>query len=223
MRVAVISDVHCGGLDCDRAATFVCWLDALDADGLWMLGDIFHYGWVFGDRLQPEYQPVFEALDRAVGRGLKMVFVPGNHDFRLGSLMASRWGAEVVGPHIRELDGVRIHLSHGDEADTGLGYRVLNAFLRGRVADWLMRLLGVRLGTALLRRMAGEAQDAQDEVWPGTLRTLNGYLGESDMAIMGHAHVSWSQRDAQGLGVILGPGVPGAVWIEEGQLRMKAD
>lgn len=223
MRVAVISDVHCGDLGCRRSAAFVRWLDELEADALWMLGDIFHYGWVFGGRLQPEYQPVFEALDRAAGRGLRMVFVPGNHDFRMGALMASRWGAEVAGPHTREVDGVRIHISHGDEADTGLGYRAVDGFLRGRIVDWFMRLLGVRFGTAVLRHIAGEAGEADGEVWPSTLQALSEHLVGADMAIMGHAHVPWTRRDGRGVGVILGPGVPGAICIDGGQLKMQAD
>ena len=222
MRVAVISDVHCGDEFCTRAAAFVSWLDELDADGLWMLGDIFHYGWVFGERLQPGYQAVFEALDRAAHRDIEMVFVPGNHDFRLGPLMATRWGAEVQGPHIREVDGTRVHLSHGHESESGLGYRLLDGFLRGWAADWLMRLLGVRIGTAILRRMAGQVHEAQGEVWPATLRALSGNLVAADMAIMGHAHVPWSQLDARGVGVILGPGVSGAIWIENGLFRTQA-
>jgi UDP-2,3-diacylglucosamine pyrophosphatase LpxH len=218
MRVAVISDVHCAGLDCPRAAAFVAWLDDLDVDEVWMLGDIFHYGWIFGGALQPDYALVFEALDRVAERKIRLVFIPGNHDFRMAPLMASRWGAEVSGPHIREVDGVRVHLSHGDEADSSLGYRLVEAFLRGRLSEWMMRVLGVGMGTAMLRRLAGKVAPIQSVVWPATIETLTEHLEGADMAIMGHAHVPWVQQDARGVGVVLGPGVQGAMLLCDGQL-----
>jgi predicted phosphodiesterase len=218
MRVTVISDVHCAGLGCPRAAAFVAWLDDLDVDELWMLGDIFHYGWIFGGALQPDYAPVFEALDRAAGRKIRMVFVPGNHDFRMGPLMARRWGAEVRGPHIRKIDRCRVYLSHGDESDRGLGYRLLSAFLRGWAATGLMRLLGVRMGTAVLRAIAGEVTHGEGVVWPALREALNAQLELAEFAIMGHAHVAWSQQDTRGTAVILGPGVQGARMLDDGKL-----
>ena len=166
---------------------------------------------------------MFEALDRAAARGLQMVFVPGNHDFRLGPVMANRYNCEVRGPHTREIDGVRIHVSHGDESDSGIGYRLLGGFLRGRIAGGLMRLIGVRMGTAVLRWLAGEPAPVQSDVWPNTLQTLRANLADSEVAIMGHAHVPWRHEEPHGLGVILGPGVSGAVWVEDGLLRTPAD
>ena len=218
MQIVVISDVHCEGPGCPRDASFVAWLDSLEADGLWMLGDIFHVGWAFNGRLQPGYSPVFEALDRAVARGLQLVFIPGNHDFGLADVMAERWSAEVCGPHVREVDGTRFHLSHGDESDRTVGYRLVQCVLRSRLFAAFMVILGVRLGTALLRMIAGRGDAEGEEVWPQTKQLATSMLVEADVVLMGHAHVPWQLDSEDGTAAVLGPGLAGVRHITGGAL-----
>jgi len=173
MDVAIISDVHCAGESCARQQEFVAWLDSLTADSLWLLGDVFHAGWDFRPSEQPEYLGVMNALERLIGRGTSIVFVPGNHDFGMGGLLQDRLGAEVVGPHVREIDGRRVFLAHGDEADSGLRYRVIRSLLRSPMFDLAIRGLGANVGTRVLRRLAGDPS-GDGEVWPSTKRWLKG-------------------------------------------------
>ena len=218
MRVALISDVHCCGLACPRAANFVTWLDQLDADALWMLGDIFHYGWVFGADTQPEYAPVYMALQRVKARGIAMVFVPGNHDFRVANLMASRFGAEVCGPHVRHVDGCSVHLAHGDECERSILFRAMSWVLRSEFVDGAMRMLGHRLGTWILRRLAGAPHIDGEVLWDGSREALLSHLDTVDLAVMGHAHFAWSHKDERGKAVVLGAGVAGARLLSDGRL-----
>lgn len=218
MDVAIISDVHCSGDTCSRQREFVAWLDSLTADSLWLLGDVFHAGWDFRPSQQPEYLAVMEALERLVLRGTAIVFVPGNHDFGMGGLLEDRLGAEVLGPHVREIDGCRVFLAHGDEADGGLRYRVVRSVLRSPVFDLAIRGLGAKVGSRVLRRLAGDPS-AHGAVWPSTKRWLVSQLDDADIAIMGHVHVQWSEGGA----VTLAPGVKGARWLIDGQLRGRLD
>lgn len=214
MHVAIISDVHCSGTRCSRQQEFVAWLNALNADALWLLGDVFHAGWDFRPNEQADYVEVLEALGRVASRGIEIVFVPGNHDFGMGGLLQDRLGAEVVGPHVREIDGQRVFLAHGDEADTSMRYRLIRSVLRSAVFDVALRGLGVKLGTTFLRRLAGDPSP-HGEVWPSTKRWLMNQLEHADFAIIGHVHTRWCDGGA----VTLAPGVSGARWLVDGQLR----
>ena len=218
MDVAIISDVHCSGQTCARQREFVEWLDSLTADALWLLGDVFHAGWDFRPSDQPEYLDVLDALERLVVRGTPIVFVPGNHDFGMSRLLEDRLGAEVVGPHVRKVDGRRVFLAHGDEADSGLRYRLVRSVLRSSMFDRAMKGLGAKMGTRVLRCLAGDPS-AQGEVWPSTKRWLLSQLYDADLAIMGHVHVQWSEGGA----VTLAPGVRGARWLIDGRLRGRLD
>ena len=44
----MVSDVHLEG-DSERQRAFVAWLDALEADELYLVGDVFHHWWGFRD------------------------------------------------------------------------------------------------------------------------------------------------------------------------------
>lgn len=216
--MAIISDVHCSGERCSRQREFVAWLDSLTADALWLLGDVFHAGWDFRPREQPEYVHVLEALERLASRGTGIVFVPGNHDFGMSDLLKERLGAEVVGPHVREIDDRRVFLAHGDEADGSMRYRLVRAVLRSSVFDVAVRGLGVRLGTKVLRTLAGDSSP-HGEVWPSTKQWLMSQLEHADIAIIGHVHTPWSEGGA----VTLAPGVRGARWLIDGQLTERPD
>ena len=218
MRIAVISDVHCAGRSCDRQVEFVRWIDSLSVDALWLLGDIFHYGWDFSDGEQTDFEAVFEALDRFVGRGALIRFVPGNHDFAMGSLMRRRWNATVRGPHVCVADGIRFHLGHGDELDARLGYRLIKYFLRSRLFFWALSALGTRLGTAVLRRLAGSEPSAGQSIWPPVMQRLQAQLAHADVAIVGHLHIPLEQQRENGLLVVLAPGVDGARFIVDGEV-----
>lgn len=218
MRVAVISDVHCSGRSCERQREFIAWLDELEVDSLWMLGDIFHYGWDFGAQIQSDFEPVFQAVDRLVDRGVELRFVPGNHDFCIGPLVRNRWKAIVHGPQICEVDGRHIYLGHGDEFDTTLGYRMLKAILRSGGFRWMMACMGPRLGTALLRLLAGPPPRTGESLWPSIQKQVSAQLKGADMVIVGHAHVAWEQHTGLGVALVLGPGVSGARLILDGEL-----
>ncbi len=219
MHIAVISDVHCAGRSCQRQMEFIAWLDTLEADALWMLGDVLHYGWDFSGKTQPEFEPVFEAIDRVVHRGVQIRFIPGNHDFALGSLIESRWGGLVHGPQVCDIDGVRIYVGHGDELDESFGYRLTKGVLRGRGFKLFMRCLGPRLGTRLLKTLAGGGPEVSETIWPDVQARLCTQLDQADIAIVGHIHAPWERQTEQGLAVVLGPGISGARRIVDGQLR----
>lgn len=220
MRVAVISDVHCAGPDDPIQRDFVGWLDALDADGLWLLGDIFHWGWTFAGHVQAPLQPVVDALMRAQSRGVHVVFVGGNHDFAVAAALAEA-GLEVREAHHRDLDGRRVFLAHGDEADRSLGYRLTQWVLRGTLFSCLLQVLGEGAGSRLLVRLAG---DQKTDLFRESDRRGRDWLRQqlvegTTLAMCGHFHLATREAHEEGEVVTLGAGGSRAVvWIQDGQV-----
>jgi UDP-2,3-diacylglucosamine hydrolase len=221
MRIVVLSDVHCAGLNDPNQQEFILWLDALDADALWMLGDIFHWGWSFGHALQKSVQPVVDALARAQGRGVQLLFVGGNHDFAVGDTLAGVLDIEVRDAHIREVSGRRVFLAHGDEADRTFGYRLTQWFLRGPLFGRAMALLGEKWGTWLLLQLAG---DQKTDLFQETDRRARDWLKSqlvdgTTLAMCGHFHLA--SRESHDVGEVVTLGAGGgraAVWLVNGEL-----
>nr|ADI17209.1 uncharacterized protein conserved in bacteria [uncultured delta proteobacterium HF0070_10I02] len=215
MKIAVIADVHCQGPHDPSQRNFVSWLDEVDADELWLLGDILHYGWVFEDEVQPIFREVIDALRQVRSRGIRILFVPGNHDFAVAELLRRELDAEVRSEHIRTVDGVRIALAHGDELDRTLQYRLFRLFIRSRLFAHFIRRMGSKFGGALLSKMAGDVSDGED-VWTNTRAGLLHRLKHAEVVVMGHVHTPWHHASDEGTAIILRPGAP--LFLEGGKV-----
>ena len=215
MKVAVIADVHCRGPSDPAQQKFIAWLRTLEVDQLWLLGDVFHYGWVFQRDVQPIFQEVVDALREARDRGVQILFVPGNHDFAVASVLQREAGAEVRGEHIRTVDGVRIALAHGDELDQTWRYRTFRSLIRSRLVAFTVRCLGQKLGSVLLAKLAGDVSQG-DEVWEKTRDGVMRRLEQADVVVIGHVHTPWHHVCEDGTAVILHPGRP--LFLEDGNV-----
>ena len=215
MKVAVIADVHCRGPSDPAQRDFLAWLRVLEAEELWLLGDVLHYGWVFQHEVQPIFQEVVEGLREVRGRGVNILFVPGNHDFAVAEVLRREVGAEVRGEHIRTIDGVRIALAHGDELDQSWRYRYFRSIIRSRFFAKFIQCLGRRLGGSLLAVLAGEVSQGE-EVWAQTRAGILRRLDKADVVVMGHVHTPWHHVSEAGTAVVLRPGVP--LFLEAGEV-----
>jgi UDP-2,3-diacylglucosamine hydrolase len=218
MRAVMVSDAHLVDLQDQAQVEWVSWLDALEADQLILLGDIFHTWWGLWRELQPEYLPAIEALRRVRARGITIRVVPGNHDFALGPFFEQELEADIREAHGLELAGHSMFLAHGDEIDKSMGYRVARTVLRGALFRGLMALLGRRLGTRLLRRLAGSSRahnptpgpllEAQ-RVWARALHREG-----AELVVMGHLHCPGMEVWETGCFVQLGDWVEHRTWLE---------
>ncbi len=192
MRVALISDLHLSGADDPTQAAFVAWLDRLDVDILVLLGDIFQAWWGYRDIVPIDFVDTCAALSRVRRRNIHIVVVPGNHDFALGPFFHDTLHADVCGSHLREIDGQRVWLAHGDEAGTRLGYALASKVIRGRPFSAAMRALGPSTGMRLLRKLAGSSRDHMGNVGPlldGQRQWAQQRLIEgADLVVLGHLH-----------------------------------
>ncbi len=198
------------------------WMErCLEADALWMLGDIFHWGWGFGGEAQIAVQPVVDALARVQARGVVLLFVGGNHDFALSAVLAGL-DIEVRGPHTRDVDGRRVFVAHGDEADRSVRYRLTQRVLRGPVFGAVIRLMGETRGSRLLAVLAG---DQKIDLFRETDRRARDWLETqlvdgTTLAMCGHFHLaSWECHDAGEVVTLGAGGGRAAVWLIDGAVQ----
>ncbi|AHE98793.1 UDP-2,3-diacylglucosamine diphosphatase [Thioalkalivibrio paradoxus] len=199
-RTAFVSDVHLGTRDC-RADYLLDFLQRLDCERLVLAGDIFDL-WAMRRRVcwTTPQTAVLEHVLALADRGVDVVYIPGNHDEALRSLV----GSEIRGVRIlrdlehRTADGRRFLVSHGDQFDAevrhsrlqhlmgDLGYQVLLRL--GRWVDRLRRLLRLPYWSlsAWAKTRVGRARDyiGRFEAAAARVARDRGFDGH----IVGHIH-----------------------------------
>lgn len=141
-RTIWISDIHLGTRGCN-AAMLIDFLDNVDSDTIYLVGDIID-GWRLKKRFYwpASHNDVVWRLMKRAKRGTRVVYIPGNHDemFRQFTGM-SFGGVEIRRKAIHTTaDGRKLLVLHGDEFDTiMLAHRWL-AFVGDAAYTTLMRL-----------------------------------------------------------------------------------
>jgi len=114
--IALLGDAHLREGDPEVGA-FVTFLDALpgSASVLVILGDLFAAWLGRADLVRPHHDQVVAALRRLRGRGVRVLYVEGNHDFFLKRLYAGDPFETIAEASLEVVhEGKRLHLAHGD-------------------------------------------------------------------------------------------------------------
>ena len=195
--VALLGDAHLRDGDGEVDA-FVRFLDALPAEigTLAILGDLFA-AWIGRAELaRAHHRLVLDALRRLRGRGCRLIYVEGNHDFFLAPLYAGD-PFDLLADEALDLTlaGRRAHLAHGDLVNrrdrqylawraiskNALFFRLFNLAPRGvrsRLVDGLERSLA---GTNMQFR--GGFPVAECEAY-----AAGRIAGGADLLVFGHFH-----------------------------------
>ncbi len=194
MRVAMMSDVHLDGPEDAVQKLFLRFLERLEADELWLLGDVFHRFWTVADRPAPPYEEVFELLTKRIDGGLTVRWVPGNHDFALSTTLANRVGLVVSSTVQQQVGKLRVHAEHGDLCDTGWAYGLTSLVLRGPLFALWSQLIGFKRTWNLLGRLAGAAHYEGPITEGAVVRAQHARASKllargADLVVMGHTHV----------------------------------
>ena len=144
------SDIHlgAGGREYSRMVEnrFVEWLDAVgeDAEALFLLGDVFDF-WFEYRRVVPKgFVRVLAKLSELTSRGVRVVFLTGNHDMWVWDYLTEECGVEVyTKPIFESIAGKRLFLAHGDnmKIDGQPMLKLMNATFRSKVARMLFSWL----------------------------------------------------------------------------------
>jgi UDP-2,3-diacylglucosamine pyrophosphatase LpxH len=118
-RAVWISDVHLGTRGCN-AAMLIDFLDHVDSDTLYLVGDIID-GWRLKKKFYwpAAHNDIVRRILKRARRGCRIVYVPGNHDEMFRQFAGLSFGGVEIRRHaIHETaDGRRLLVIHGDEFD----------------------------------------------------------------------------------------------------------
>ena len=162
MTTLFISDLHLDAELPEISKQLLLFLkgEAASADALYILGDLFE-SWVGDDDPNPHYATVKNALRKLVGRRVPVYFMHGNRDFAIGEKFAQETGVQILpDPHVVELYGESVLLSHGDRYCTDdVQYQTIRKMTRDPkwLAMMLKKPLRERLAFAAQARAASAA------------------------------------------------------------------
>ncbi len=204
------SDIHLGAGIAEesrqREHRFVEWLErvSLDAEAIFLCGDIFDF-WFEYDKVVPKgFTRTLGALSRITDRGVRVVFMTGNHDMWVGEYLREECGLELyTTPQIFELSGKRVYVAHGDNLKVCSDWRLrfINKLFRSNAIRSLTRIfihpnLLLRFGAwwSGSSRQRHKSRDEDNTIDGKGIQTLIDYareresLAHCDYYIFGHLH-----------------------------------
>ncbi len=137
-----LSDVHLGSKDC-KAEYLLTFLQQLETECLYLVGDIFDI-WALKRRIYwPEsHNKVLQQLLKMARDGVKVVYIPGNHDEVLKSYSGFHlWDLSIFCEHIHTgVNGHKLLMLHGDQFDSEVCIGRTYAILGDHLYDLLLFL-----------------------------------------------------------------------------------
>lgn len=114
-KAVLVSDIHLPGGPSAYRDRLLALLRDIDADAVYLLGDIFEY-WLGDDVSGAEHAPVLAALRRRAAGGTRIYFMAGNRDFLVSPALLARHGViPLPDPCVVRLPDGPALLSHGDQ------------------------------------------------------------------------------------------------------------
>ena len=197
MTSLFISDLHLEADRPDIADQFLRFLEteALNADALYILGDLFER-WVGDDDPNEHYAWIKQGLRKLTRKDVSVYFMHGNRDFMIGEDFASETGIEILAdPHVIDIHGDKVLLSHGDAYCTDdIEYQAVRTMTRD--PQWQAMMLDKSLEERLaFAEQARAASQAHGDKLNETIVDVNDAAIESalqdagvNLMLHGHTH-----------------------------------
>lgn len=193
-----VSDLHLQASLPRTTQAFYAFLTqhAMQAERLYLLGDIFEY-WAGDDDLATPYNSeIVAALRRLSDSGVQLFWIAGNRDFLVGATFAAAAGLTILeDPQVLRLAGRDITLAHGDAQCTDdTAYMAFRAQVRQPA--WQQHFLAMPLAQrkAIIEGVRQNSKDANKEksyeimdVNADAISALYDSTGTSTL-IHGHTH-----------------------------------
>jgi len=215
MKDVFIADAHLHLPEDANYQRLLAFLTSLEGEvrTLYLLGDIFQFWVGYRHCVFANAVPLLAALRRLHVAGTRLVYVEGNHDFKLGPYFRDTLGCRIITETADiDLDGIPVHLAHGDLVDSrDLGYRLLRATLRSRPLNVLKNLVppdwmwGI---SVWMNRRSRASHHRRDRNWQ-PVRLLEAYFDRccasgARAVVTGHFHTPLLRESPQGTLVALG-------------------
>jgi len=199
----VISDSHLGVASAEIERSLVSFLRGLDgrAGSLVINGDLFDFWFEWKSVIPRNSFRALAALSHLADRGMRILWVAGNHDCWGGEVLQQDVGVEYhVGQWEGEIAGWNTRVEHGDglRDNEDRGYRMIRPVMRNRWAirafralhpDWATWLASGSSGASRVHRARDEGRGLREIA----LRELASDP-RLDLLIYGHSHVAILER-----------------------------
>src|SRR5690349_23728989 len=142
LRSVFISDVHLGSPD-SRAGELLKFLESIEADYLFLVGDIIDFWSLRRSFYWPEaHNEVLRVLLAMAREGTKIIYIPGNHDEDIREFCGSLFGnVSIRRRYVHSTaDGREFLVLHGDEFDTAVKCSRWLARFGAAAYDFTMRI-----------------------------------------------------------------------------------
>ena len=195
MTTLFISDLHLEGGRPEIGRQFTEFLtgEAVSAEALYILGDLFEY-WVGDDDPNPHYAEMKNAIRGLCDRGVPVYFMHGNRDFMIGDDFAAETGVTLLDdPQSVTLYGTSVLLSHGDALCTDdTNYQQMRAMTRNPEWQAMMRAkpLAERVAIAKQAREQSAAYNASvdEDIMDVNQGAVVAAITEHEVDVLLHGH-----------------------------------
>ncbi len=215
-----VSDIHLrygGEGSRKKELFFVEWLkwvaDDGDAEAVFVCGDIFDF-WFEYQRVVPKgFVRVLAQLETMTERGIRVVFMAGNHDMWVGDYLREECGVEIyTSPRTFNLGSSVVYVAHGDNLNVVDDWRLrmLNKIFRSKCAkvifSWLVHpdvAMKFGLWWSNSSRKKHVAMDGSGTIEGVGIRSLIDHSARQqqespcDHYIYGHLHQSFQYTDSK--------------------------
>jgi UDP-2,3-diacylglucosamine hydrolase len=243
MTTAVISDIHVkkrGDEPYQLLLKFLNHPKVLGSEDIIFLGDVFDLMIGNFKDYEREFPEFFQSLVGLCGKGKKIYFVEGNHDFHLGDLFQDFCKRHdisedrffyIKGILRKTLEGKEIVYCHGDDIELGNpGYKIykrfinsffIDSFIKNFVTFNFLKMVGERASQKSKNRNKTKysAPEAQAEI-KDRFRKSSEYFAlyeDFDLLVCGHSHVKDYYKSNQGFTYInngFAPYTKSFIWID---------
>lgn len=194
--VICVSDTHITSMDDPRGSLLLKLISRIDgpATEYFILnGDIFDFCFGGTDYFRNKFAPLGDALEGLASRGVKVIYIEGNHEFNLSEIA---WpNVKIVSSKdcaIKLASGQKLKFTHGDLIVKDSFYRLYRAIVKSRLFAFLAKTIPSKfvdsfaLGHARSSRKRGDYK-VLDQA--GLFEAANKWLDrEFDHGIFGHYH-----------------------------------
>ncbi len=187
----------------EREKKLVRWLDSIKghAGEIVLLGDIFDYWFEYRKVVPRGFTRFLGKIAELTDSGIPVHFFTGNHDVWVFDYLPEETGMIIHrGPQIREINGKKFFIAHGDGLGPGeKGYKFLKKIFTSKTLQWLYARIHPNLSMAFAHRWSRKSRYAKGialEFLGEENESLFRFASEKletehfDYFIFGHRHIS---------------------------------
>ena len=225
MTTLFISDLHLTPTRPDITDCFTRFMreEAIKADALYILGDLFEF-WIGDNDNSPFSRSIKTEFKTLTDKGIPCYFIHGNRDFLLGKRFSKQTGVVLLNEvSVIDLYGTKAVVLHGDTLCTDdHKYQAYREKVHQPWLQWIFNRLPMFIKKKIVSKVQGDiGEDKKEkslEIMDVNQSEVEKLLEETETKIMIHGHThkpdihNFSTTDGSKTRIVLGD------WYEQGSV-----